>query len=128
MFTYIFTHIPCTLYHLHSSPCLSPSSLLLLSSLPLSSLLLSLPRVFHFLVSLLWPSPRCSIIYPLELHSLCLPLSPALSLFFPSLIYPWELHSLSLSLSFSLLYLSPIPLLSIPSSMRYIHIYIYIPK
>ena len=126
MFTRIFTHNPCALYHLNSSPCLASTSLLLLSPLPLSSLLLSLPRVSHYLVSLLWASSRCPIMHPVELPFHYLPLSPALFLFFPSIIYPWELHCLSLSssslflslsLSFSLFYLSTIPLVSIPSSL-----------
>jgi hypothetical protein len=105
----------------YSSLCLAPTSLLLLSSLPLSSLLLSLPRVSHFLVSLLLPSSRCSIMHPLELHSPCLPLFPALSLFFPSIIYPWELHSLSLpssSLFLSLSVLLPLLSVSHPTSLH----------
>ena len=119
--THIFTHIPCALYHRHSSPCLSLTHFLLLSSLPLSSLLLSLPRVSHFLVSLLLPSSRCSIMHPLELHSPFLPLSPSLSHLFPSIMHLVELHSLSFpssSLFLSLSVLLPLLSISHPTSLH----------
>ncbi len=130
VFTHIFTHIPCALYLLRSSPCLAPTSLLLLSPLPLSSLLLSLPRVSHLLVSLLWPFSRCSIMHPVELPSPCLSLScplSFLSLYHLSLGTSFPLSplflTLSLPLSFSLFYLSPIILVSIPSSLSLLSLF-----